>query len=70
MRPKPLVSENELSSLKRKRTFTTSEQSTSSYLAQLHNSDATSPNSDSFNTSTKRFRIQGRRPIDRMRMNS
>lgn len=70
VRPKPLVSENELSSLKRKRTFTTSEQSTSSYLAQLHNSDATSPNSDSFNTSTKRFRIQGRRPIDRMRMNS
>ncbi|XP_073831981.1 female sterile (1) Young arrest isoform X2 [Musca autumnalis] len=69
VRSKPLVDENELSSLKRKRTFTTSEQSTSSYLAQLHNSEATSP-TESFNTSSKRFRIQPRRPIDRMRMNS
>ncbi|XP_061388954.1 mitosis initiation protein fs(1)Ya-like [Musca vetustissima] len=69
VRSKPLVDENELSSLKRKRTFTTSEQSTSAYLAQLHNSEATSP-TESFNTSSKRFRIQPRRPIDRMRMNS
>ncbi|XP_019895239.1 mitosis initiation protein fs(1)Ya isoform X2 [Musca domestica] len=69
VRSKPLVDENELSSLKRKRTFTTSEQSTSAYLAKLHSSEATSP-TDSFNTSSKRFRIQPRRPIDRMRMNS
>lgn len=69
VRPKPLVDENELNSLKRKRTYTTDNQSTSSYLAQLNNSEATSPTSD-FNTSSKRFRIQGRRPIDRMRLNS
>ncbi|XP_013103269.2 mitosis initiation protein fs(1)Ya [Stomoxys calcitrans] len=71
VRSKPLVDENEMNTLKRKRTFTTHEQSTSSYLSQLHNSDAASPpSSDGLNTSSKRFRIQGRRPIDRMRMNS
>ncbi|KAM7350195.1 female sterile (1) Young arrest isoform 1-T2 [Cochliomyia hominivorax] len=69
VRTKPLVDENELSSLKRKRTYTTDNQSASAYLSQLNNSEATSPTSD-FNTSSKRFRIQGRRPIDRMRLNN
>ncbi|XP_065363912.1 mitosis initiation protein fs(1)Ya [Calliphora vicina] len=69
VRSKPLVDENELSSLKRKRTYTTDNQSTSAYLSQLNNSEATSPTSD-LNTSSKRFRIHARRPIDRMRLNS
>lgn len=64
------MDESELSSLKRKRTYTTDNHSTSAYLAQLNSSDAVSPTSDSFNTSSKRFRIQGRLPIDRMRINS
>lgn len=70
VRSKPLVDESELSSLKRKRTYTTDNQSTSAFLSQLNNSDAVSPTSDSFNTSSKRFRINGRRPIDRMHLNS
>lgn len=70
VRPKPLIDEDEMQSLKRKRTFTMDEQSTSAFLSHLNNSEMTSPNSDSFNTSSKRFRIQGRRPINRMRYNS
>lgn len=68
VRHKPLEDENEFGSMKRKRTYTTDNQLTSAYLAQLNNSEDSSPTSD-FNTS-KRFRIQGRRPIDRMRLNS
>ena len=67
----PIVDANDLYSLKRKRSYTTDGQSTSDPIPQLQNSEDTSPESEmKFNISSKRFRIQGRRPIDRMRVNS
>ncbi|XP_037937659.1 mitosis initiation protein fs(1)Ya [Teleopsis dalmanni] len=64
VRPKPLVDEEHLQSFKRKRTHTLDNQ------YQLDMGDPIkSPNADGCSVSSKRFRIYGRKPIDRMRVN-